>query len=360
MLAHSHFEQFRQSVRHGLWLVFGVSVATNLLLLALPIYSLQIFDRVLLSRSVDTLWVLTAAVVLALGASVVLEALRGQVLLRLSNRMALAFESRLFDEILARASRVGDRSQQPLRDLVALRNFAIAPQGLTALADAPFAILFLLLVYWIHIWLGHAMLAGMVLLVLIAWVTDRLVAPLTRGAGESAQDAQRRLDGLTLGADALAAHGTGAAAYRYWQAAQHPALASAARAGTLAGEMAALAKAVRLLLNVALTGLGAFLAVRDELTLGAMIAANIVTARALAPLELLIGAARQFTAVRVAAARLEQVLKVAVVEPAMHLPPMRGAVEFDRVIYIPPGADKPTLKGVDFTTNVSSNAAGFQ
>ena len=339
-------QRFRHSVRHGLWLVAGVSVATNLLLLSLPLYSLQIFDRVLLSRSIDTLWVLSAGVTLALMASVLLEALRGQVLLRVSNRLALAFERRLFDEILGRASRVGDRSQQPLRDLGGLRNFVTAPQGLTALTDAPFALIFLLLVYWIHIWLGHAMLAGMVLLLLIAWATDRLVAPLTRATGESAQDAQRRLDGLTLGADAVAAHGAGAAAYRYWQAAQHPALAAASQAGTLAGELASLAKAVRLLLNVALTGLGAYLAVRDELTLGSMMAANIVTARALAPLELLIGAARQLTVVRVAVAHLEQVLKTDAAEPAMRLPPMRGAVEFERVIFIPPGSDKPTLKGI--------------
>ena len=339
-------QQFRHTIRHGLWLVAAVSVATNLLLLSLPLYSLQIFDRVLLSRSVDTLWVLSVGVLVALLASVTLEALRGQVLLRVSNRLALAFERPLFDEILGRASRLGDRSQQPLRDLAALRSFVTAPQGLTALSDAPFAVIFLLLVYWIHIWLGHAMLAGMVILLLLAWFTDRFVAPLSRATGESAQDAQRRLDGLTLGADAVAAHGTGTAAFRYWQEAQHPALATASHAGTLAGQLASLAKAVRLVLNVALTGLGAYLAVRDELTLGSMMAANIVTARALAPLELLIGAARQLVGVRVAAARLEQVLKTEAAEPAMHLPPMRGALELDRVIFIPPGSDKPTLKGI--------------
>ncbi len=348
MSAPGPIEQFRHSVRHGLWLVVAVSIATNLLLLALPIYSLQIFDRVLLSRSMDTLWVLTLAVVLALLASVVLEALRGQVLLRVSNRLALGFERRLFDEILLRASRVADRSLQPLRDLATVRGFATAPQGLVAIADAPFALVFLGVVYWIHPWMGHAMVLGMALLLLITWGNERMVAPRTRAAAAAALEAQKRIDGLAHAADVVAAHGSGEAAWRHWNGAQLPSLGEASQAATVAGVLAGLAKGVRLLLNVALTCLGAYLAARDELTLGAMIAANIITARALAPLELLIGAGRQWTVVRVALARLEEILKAPAAQPAMHLPALRGRLEFDRVIYIPPGADRPTLKGLSF------------
>ena len=342
----SPFVRFRHSIRHGLWLVAGVSVASNLLVLALPLYSLQIFDRVLLSHSVDTLWVLTFAVCVALLASVLLEGLRGQVLLRVSNRLAVSFERRLFDEILARASRLADRSMQPLRDLSVVRNFVTAPQGVVALADAPFALFYLLLVYWINLWLGHAMLVGMVVLLVLAWATDRFVAPHTRAAAESAQEAQRRLEGLTLGADAVAAHGIGAAAWRHWQEAQRPGLIDAAQAGAVAGSLASLAKGVRLLLNVALTGMGAYLAVSDQLTLGAMIAANIITGRALAPLEQVIGAARQWVVGRGAHARLEELLRSEPAPDGMQLPPMRGLLELERVIFMPPGSDKPTLKGI--------------
>ena len=117
MQKRSPLGRFFTSIRRGLMLIAGISVASNLLMLALPIYSLQIFDRVLLSRSLDTLWVLTLGVAIIVAAVLALEWLRGQLLLRTSNRLALTFERSLFEEILLRAARMGDRSLQSLRDL---------------------------------------------------------------------------------------------------------------------------------------------------------------------------------------------------------------------------------------------------
>jgi PrtD family type I secretion system ABC transporter len=345
---------FLASVSRGLWLIGGLSFVLNMLILTLPIYSLQIFDRVLLSRSVDTLWVLTAGVVLALFAASGIEAVRGQLLLRLSNRVSLAFDRQLFDEILHRATRAGDRSLQAFKDLGAVRAFAVAPQGLVTLVDAPLIPLYLVVVYLLHPWLGHAMVIGALVLIGIAWGNEIAIAAKTRRAMENVMDAQQTLSETVAGGDVVVAHGVTEQAFEYWQAKEHRALEATSRTGSLGGRFSSAAKGVRLHLNVILTGLGAYLAINDRITLGAMIAANILTARALAPIEALIGAAKQFIGVRVAWTRLDGFLKKDVQRDATRLPPCRGEIELERVVFVPPGGEQPTIKGVSLKFEAGS------
>jgi PrtD family type I secretion system ABC transporter len=345
---------FLASVSRGLWLIGGLSFVLNMLILALPIYSLQIFDRVLLSRSVDTLWVLTAGVVLALCAASAIEAVRGQLLLRLSNRISLTFDRRLFDEILQRATRAGDRSLQAVKDLNTVRAFVVAPQGFVTMVDAPLIPLYLVVVYLLHPWLGHAMVIGALALIGIAWGNEIAIAAKTRQAMDSLLDAQQTLSETVTGVDVIVAHGVAEEAFEYWQAKQYRALEATSRTGSLGGRFSSAAKGVRLQLNVILTGLGAYLAINDRITLGAMIAANILTARALAPVEALIGAAKQFIGVRVAWTRLDGMLKEDVQRDATRLPPCRGEIEFERVVFVPPGGEQPTIKGVSLKFEAGS------
>lgn len=341
-------ESFLTASRRGLWLIGSLSLATNLLLLALPVYSLQIFDRVLLSRSGDTLWILTLGVAVALASATIVEALRGQLLLRLSNRLAVALEKPLFDATLQRAVGQTEKSLQLMRDLNAMRGFISAPQGLVALIDAPLIPVYLLVVYAMHSWLGHAMMIGAIALMAIAWANEKATASLTRRSLENVQDAHRTLEGILASGDMVAAHGIARNVFDLWRTKQHQALAATSMAGTTGGEFAAAAKGVRLQVNVALTGLGAYLAIHDELTLGAMIAANMLTARALAPMELLIGATRQLIAVKLSWQRLRAATQAEEAGQITRLPPCQGDVEFERVIYMPPGTNQPTIKGLTF------------
>ena len=347
-------EQFLHSSRRGLWLIGGLSLTTNLLLLALPIYSLQIFDRVLLSRSFDTLWVLTLGVIFALSVGAILEGFRGQLLLRLSNRLALAMDRQIFDELLQRATRRGDRSLLPMRDLNTVRGFIGAPQGLVALIDAPLVPLYLLVVYLLHPWMGHTMVIGAVVLIFIAWINEKATAANTRRALESVQSSQQALEDVLASSETVVAHGVTSEVFGHWRAKQNQAHAAMSDAGTVGGQFASAAKGIRLHLNIALTAVGAYLAINDQITLGAMIAANILTSRALAPIELLIGATRQLIGVRLAWERLRGMSKTEQSRDATRLPPVRGAVAFERVIYIPPGTDQPTIKGISFQIEAGS------
>ncbi len=358
-------QHFVQSVRHGLWLVAAISFITNVMMLALPLYSLQIFDRVLLSHSMDTLWVLTLGVCIAMTSVALLENLRGQLLLRLSNRLALSLEQRIFDETLLRASRIGDHSLQAMRDLGMLRNFISAPQGLVALIDAPWVPIYIIVVYFMHPWLGHVMVIGAVLLITVALATEKFVMPITKVGLNAIQQAQNRLDGLIKGSSVVVAHGMNHQAFDYWQILQHDALATTSRASVHGGQFASIAKGARLFLNIALTGIGAYLVIHNEISMGAMIAANIMTSRALAPMELLIGASRQLIGVNMAYQRLEEMLKKNTPPPSIRLPSPRGEIELERVIFMPPGSDQPTIKGISlklepgtFLALIGPSAAG--
>lgn len=335
--------------RRALLVVAATSTAMNLLLFALPLYSLQVYDRVLTSRSADTLWLMTLIVLFALSATAALDAVRGRLLLRIGNAYALKLGPRLLDASIAQSARSSEPASQMLRDMHGVRGFVAGPQGLAALYDAPLVPLFLMAVYLMHAGLGHAMLFGVGLLFALTLLTEALTGPHLRAAGESAIAAQRRIDGVMQNAEAVEAMGMRAAMRDYWQAAQGQAMAEASVAGDRATGIAAFAKWVRLLLSLLITAAGAWYVIHDEITIGGMVAANILAARGLAPLETMIGAWKGLVGARIAVERinlgLEQYTRA---ESTMRLPPPRGALTVERLTYVPPGAEQPTLKGIGF------------
>jgi PrtD family type I secretion system ABC transporter len=333
--------------RRALLVVALASTASNLLLFALPLYSLQVFDRVLTSRSVDTLWLLTLIVVLALSASVAIEAVRSRLLLRIGNGYALTLGPKLLDAAIAQSARASEPNSQPLRDMQTVRGFVASAQGLATLFDAPLVPVFLVAVYLMHTGLGHAMLFGTLLLIALTLATEALTGPGLRRAGETAIAAQRRIDGVMQNAEAVEAMGMRAAMSDYWHAAQGRSMAEASHASDRAGALAGLAKWVRLMLNLVMSAAGAWYAIHDELTIGAMVAANILAARGLAPLEMMIGAWKNLVGARVAVTRINLALeKFPRRESAMQLPVPQGALAVERLVYAPPGSEQPTLKGV--------------
>jgi len=335
--------------RGGLLVVAGTSTATNLLLFALPLYSLQVYDRVLTSRSPDTLVLLTLIVLFALTAAAALDAVRGRLLLRIGNRYSLKLGPRLLDASIAQSARSSEPNGQALRDMHTVRGFVAGPQGLAALFDAPLVPLFLATVYLMHVGLGHAMLLGVVVLFLLTFVTEALTGPHIRAAGESAIVAQRRIDGVMQNAEVVEAMGMRASMRDYWQKAQGQSMAEASVAGDRAVSVAAFAKWIRFLLSLLMTAAGAWFVIHDEITMGGMIAASILSARGLAPLETMIGAWKGLVSARIAVERINFALeKFPRTESTMQLPAPLGALTVEHLVYAPPGAEQPTLKGVSF------------
>lgn len=335
--------------RRALLVVAAASTAMNVLLFAMPLYSLQIYDRVMTSRSADTLLLLTAIVLFALTATAALEAVRSRLLLRIGNGYSLKLGPRLLDVSVAQSARSSEPSGQALRDMHTVRAFVTGPQGLAALYDTPLVPLFLAAVYMMHVGLGHAMLLGVCVLFLLTLVTESLTGPRLRAAGEASILAQRRVDGVMQNAEAVEAMGMRAAMRNYWHAAQGQAMAEASMAGDRATLVAAVAKWTRLLLNLLMTGAGAWYVIHDEITIGAMVASSILSARGLAPLEMMIGAWKGLVGARISVERINLALvKFPRAESAMQLPAPRGNLGVERLVYVPPGAEQPTVKGISF------------
>ncbi len=341
--------------RRSLITVGIASTVINLLLFALPLYSLQVYDRVLSSRSADTLWLLTLIVAIALTLSALVDTLRSRMLLRIGNAYALALGPRLLDASIAYSARMAEPNGQAMRDLQTVRSFISGQQGLVTLFDAPQAPLFLAMVYAMHPGLGHTMLFGMVVLLGVALATESLTGQLLRAAGEAGFSAQRRIDAVVQNAEVVEAMGMRAAMRDYWQIAQSQAMGVASQAGDRAAHLAGMAKGVRLMLSLLLAAVGAWFAIHDQITIGAMVAVGILAARGLAPLETMIGAWKGLVSTRTAITRLNLALeRFPRAESTMSLPVPSGRLSIERLVYGPPGAEQQTLKGISFSLEPGS------
>jgi PrtD family type I secretion system ABC transporter len=330
-------------------MVAVASVAMSLLLFAMPIYTLQVYDRVLTSRSMDTLALLTLIVLFALTVTVALDAVRGRLLLRIGNKYVLNLGPRLLDASIVQSAHNSDPNGQAIRDLQTIRGFVSGQPGLGVLFDAPLVPLFLAVVYLIHVGLGHAMLIGIVTLVALTWATGIMTRSHLRDALQGSILAQRRIDDVMQNAEVVEAMGMRAAMREYWLNVQGQSLSQASIAADRSVGIAALSKWVRWLLNLLMTALGAWYVLQDQITMGAMIAAIIIAARGLAPLDGLIAARKGLVGARYAAERINGTLEnFTRFEGETRLPVPAGALSIERLVYAPPGSDQPTIKGISF------------
>jgi PrtD family type I secretion system ABC transporter len=326
------------------------SLAINLLLLAPPLYMLQVFDRVLSSRSEETLLVLTIAAIVALVVMAFLEVLRARLLVAAGVALDRRLGPRVLDGLLAQTARLGGAAHlNGLRDVNLLRGF-LGGQGLLAVFDAPWLALFVLLIFMFHPVLGVVALAGAVLMVVLAVLNERLSRkPLERAQAE-ARRAGRFIDANVRNAEVVAALGMLPAVTRRWAELNDGALREQVRANSIGGTFSGLTKFTRQFIQLAMLGAGAFLVVSQDLTAGIMIAATIILGRALAPVESLVAGWRHLVEAREAWRRLGQLLAAhPPAEPGTELPAPKGAVEVENVVFKQPGAEQPVIRGVSFS-----------
>jgi PrtD family type I secretion system ABC transporter len=277
------------------------------------------------------------------------------LLLRIGNAYSLQLGPRLLEAAIARSARESQPDGQVLRHLNSVRGFVTSPQGLATLFDAPLVILFLAAVYTMHIALGHAMLFGVLVLLLLTALTEALTGPPLRASSEASTRAQRRIDDAMHNAEAIEAMGMRAAMRKYWFDVQRHAMGAASLASDRSSSVAAVAKWVRMILNLLITGVGAWYVIHDDITIGTMVAANVLSARGLAPLETMIGAWKGLVSARIAVERINHMLEHTVRhEGTMQLPRPMGAVRLERVVYVPPGLEHATVKGISFDVPAAS------
>lgn len=336
------------SEARGQWpVLFGLSFLANILLLASSIYMLQVFDRVLSSGSVNTLLWLTVIALAAIATYGVLEQSRRIVL----NRTGAWMESELSPHVIRRAiaARLAHgRSEADLGDVTDLRSFA-AGDAILAFFDAPWTPVFIAVIWLMHPILGLIALGGAVILFAIALLNDALTRRHTAEAGHKIRTARRDAGQFIGNAETLAGMGMVGAVIARWQA-RHEAAESRGRgAGDTTVFLFNLSRTLRLGLQVAILGAGAWLVLQTELTPGGMIAASIILARALSPVERAISAWKGYGSYRSAKTRLAR-LFATTDAPAerIELPRPKGQLSLEGIRFMAPATGEPILKAVDF------------
>ena len=334
----------------GAFLAVGLfSFFHNGLMLTVPLYMLQIYDRVLTSRSEETLVMLTVVAAGMLATAGLLELARSRVLVRIGMR----FDARLNAEAFAALHRVrlaGGRNmgERPIRDLETVRNL-LAGTGLIAFFDAPWTPIFIAVIFLFHPYLGFVALGGAILLFLLAVFNEVLTrGPLKAAVRENAAGHNFAETSLR-NADVIEAMGMLPSLHRRWLDRHQEALALQAKAADRAGNITAIAKFSRQALQISMLGLGAYLAIQQIITPGVMIAASIILSRALAPVELAINGWRGFVTARAAHKRLKEAIAATAPDrEEMPLPKPEGGISVERLFAAPPGVRKPFLKNVTF------------
>jgi len=332
------------AVRGAIGTVAFYSFFINLLALTSSMYMLQVYDRVLASRSGPTLLYLTLFATACLATMALLEVVRSRLLVRVGAR----FDAQLSELVFQRTLSMG-RNSQSLRDLDQLRNFVTGSTGL-ALLDAPWIPVYIGLVYVLHPVLGHVALAGGVVLLLLGLWNERSTRVPLAEAGRELAGGNQFTELSARNAEVVRAMGMLPGLTKVWRKRHDLGIGLQGIASDRGANVAAVAKSVRMFLQVAILGAGAWLVIRQESTAGVMIAASIIMGRGLAPLESAIGGWRGFLQARESYQRLVKDIGAAGDAPdAMPLPPPTGKLVFEAVATAPPDTRKLTVQDLDFT-----------
>ena len=327
------------------------SLVCSLLVLAPSGYMLEVYDRVVNSRSHTTLAMLT---LLVLGAYVVMEVLewaRSEVMRSASVELDRKMSVRIFNAIFeANLSRLPGGTQQPLNDFRQVRDFLYSPV-LLAIMEAPVALVMMVLLFLINPLLGWSALAFAVLQTLVAWLNERSTKPPLMQANRTAIEAQQYADNTLRNAEVIESMGMLRDTHRRWQRKQQDFLDLQALASERAGGFQAISKLLQNTLTSMLLGLGCWLLLYNELHggPGMMIVASVLGGRMLAPLVQVVSQWQTVVNVRDAWVRVDGLL-VAVPErkQGMSLPAPRGALQVEQLVAGAPGSAAPILRGVQF------------
>ncbi len=339
----------RRQSRGLYWSVGLFSFFANMLMLTGPLYMMQVYDRVLGSRSEATLVALSLLVVFLYGMMGLLDYARGRIMARAGARFQAVMDRRVFDAMIRRSAVAQDANAQTgLSDLESVQRLISSPV-LMAAFDLPWTPVFLAGIALFHPWLGLLALCGGVLLVSIALLNQVFSRRPQQEATVASHHANMMSEEIRNEAEIIQAMGMRGAAFGRWQSARGQALDKTISATDVGGSFTTLTKTLRLFLQSAMLGLGAYLVLQGEVTPGAMIAGSILLGRALAPVELALGQWAMVQRAMKGWRSLSDLLtKVPPEEQRTSLPKPAAKLEVQALTIVPPGGQAPLLRNASF------------
>lgn len=325
------------------------SLCINILMLVLPLYSLQVLDRVLGSHSLETLAMLTLVALVSFIFLGLFTAVRTAVFLRISEWLDVKLSPKLLSLAIGRtAAGLPTSASQILRDFSAIRNF-VTGNGATTLFDAPWSLIFIFVVYMISPVLGLVAVVGAIVLFLFAVLSEVATKKSIDAANANFIKSMNLAEAATRNAEAIEAMGMMPSIVEHWTRHNGQGLELQNRVNNRSNIIQSTSKIVRLVLQIAVIGIGGWLALDGHMTAGGMIASSILTGRALAPFEAAIGVWKSFVTARDAHHRiLHTMMQTPYTRGTMPLPAPVGHLQVENLVYRPTNTDKPIIKGITF------------
>lgn len=340
--------QLMRKAKRSFLYAFLFSFAMNAIMLLVPLYSLQVLDRVMSSHSLQTLFMLSVMVVSAILFYGIFSGVRTHVLSGIAEWLDRELAPVLLSEAVTRASLgVPTPAGQHQRDLQTLKAFITG--GISTLLDAPWSILYILAVYLINPILGVICVIGLVLLLISGIVNEYATKKPFEESAQFAVKSQQQADIASRNAEAVEAMGMMPNVLRSWERYHQQSMGMQRIAGNRATIIQTISRVMRYMVQIAVTGFGGYLVLLNEMTVGGMIAGSILVGRALAPFEGAIAVWKSFISARDAYHRLGQTLGVSekIDRGVLDLPQPEGRLNVENLIYTPANA-APIIKGINF------------
>ncbi len=348
---HAELAAARRESRMLYWAVGLFSFFVNLLMLTGPLYMLNVYDRVLGSRSLETLIALSVLVAFLFGMMGLLDIVRGRIMGRVGARFQARMDERVFSAAIRGTGHkaVAREAASAQRDLEAIQRLIASP-ALMALFDLPFAPLFFLGIFVFHTYLGILGLCGAVVLVVLAVLNQRLSRQPLEKMNAATAVTENVANQIKQENELVLALGMRQSAFARWQMARSKSLDASLGATETSGAFNGATKAVRLFLQSAMLGLGAYLVLQNELSPGAMIAGSILLGRALAPIELIVGQTAAFQRARQGWLTLSTLLgAIPEKEGRTALPTPKGVLDVEQATIVLPGEQIATVRMISFS-----------
>ena len=326
------------------------SAAVNILMLTPIVYMMTVYDRVVASGSLSTLAMLTILMVCLLIAVGGFEWVRSMILVSASNRVETLLRKRISDATFERSLLTGGMvaNAQPLSDLSALRQF-LTGNGLFAFFDAPWFPIYIGVMFMFHPWFGVAGILSGLVMVALAYANESATNGLLKEANLESNQASNRFQGSLRNAEVVAAMGMSEDIRKRQDALFDSVLEKQANASKKAGLLSGISKSFRLIVQSLLLGLGAYLALNQQISPGMMIAGSLLLGRALAPIDMLVGSWKGFSLARAHYYRLRELLEhIPARADTMRLPAPAGQLTVEQVSVAPPGSQVLVVRGVTF------------
>jgi PrtD family type I secretion system ABC transporter len=337
--------------RRALYAIALFSGMSNILMLSGALFMLEVYDRVLPSRSVPTLVALLILVIGLYGAQGVIDAIRSRILVRVGNSLDEAMSLRVYNAIVRLPLKTGARAEgaQPIRDLDTVRGF-LSGLGPVALFDLPWMPVYLIVCFVFHTYIGLTALAGAIILITITVITELTTRHPARSATQFAAARSALLEASRRNAEAITAMGMVGRISARWNDLNRRYIEANQRASDIGGGLGAISKVLRMMLQSAILAVGAWLVINQQSTAGIIIAGSILGGRALAPVDLAIANWRGFIAARQSWERLSRLLAhlPPQIEPMPLQPPQRTLIVQGGAVAAPGGA-KIVCQDINFT-----------